>query len=479
MGEWASCREGSLIECLFFNAVDSMFAIIAAIAVMFGLSLARVPVVFALIIGAVTGGLFAGLGLEGTLEAFNNGLGGGAKIALAYGVLGAFALALARSGLPDLLAYKLVTMLTGSNNQKSQNRVKYLIFTTIVIAAICSQNVIPVHIAFIPVLIPPLLTVFNHLKLDRRIVVCLLTFGLVGTYMLVPFGFGAIFLNDILGHNINTFGQPYGLHINYTDIPKAMAIPVSGMFIGLLIAIFFSYRKPREYRDIEVEKAQLTISGELNQDSGAEKPQVATFTLIMAAIAVVMTLWVQVESDSMILAGLVGVAILSCAGIFKWKEADDVIVSGMRMMALVGFIMISAQGFAAVIEATNQVPVLVEASVQWIGQSQALAAFLMLLIGLLITLGIGSSFSTVPILAIIYVPLCVQFGFSPMATIALIGTAAALGDAGSPASDSTLGPTSGLNMDGQHDHMKDSVVPTFIHFNIPLMIFGWIAAMVL
>ncbi len=57
--------------------------------------------------------------------------------------------------------------------------------------------------------------------------------------------------------------------------------------------------------------------------------------------------------------------------------------------------------------------------------------------------------------------------------------AAALGDAGSPASDSTLGPTSGLNMDGQHDHMKDSVIPTFIHFNIPLMIFGWIAAMVL
>ena len=131
------------------------------------------------------------------------------------------------------------------------------------------------------------------------------------------------------------------------------------------------------------------------------------------------------------------------------------------------------------IEATNQVPALVAASAEWIGNNKALAAILMLIIGLLITLGIGSSFSTVPILAIIYVPLCLQFGFSPMATIALIGTAAALGDAGSPASDSTLGPTSGLNMDGQHDHMKDSVVPTFIHFNIPLIIFGWIAAMVL
>ncbi|MDM1282202.1 sodium:proton antiporter [Acinetobacter towneri] len=458
-----------------------MFAILAAIAIMFGLSLARVPVVFALVIGAVSGGLLAGLGLQGTLDAFNNGLGGGAKIALAYGILGAFALALARSGLPDLLAYKLIRTLTGSSNTKVQNRVKYLIYFTVALAAVFSQNLIPVHIAFIPVLIPPLLSVFNHLNLDRRAVACLLTFGLVATYMFVPFGFGAIFLNDILAHNINTFGAPYGFAIQNEDIPSAMFIPVFGMFIGLLIALFVSYRKPRHYQDVQIERTQ-SISSELNANTAAptlQAPQIAKFTLWMAVFAIIATLAVQLYSDSMILAGLVGVAILSCAGIFKWKEADDVIITGMRMMALIGFIMIAAQGFASVIEATNQVPALVEASVEWIGNSKALAAFLMLLIGLLITLGIGSSFSTVPILAIIYVPLCLQFGFSPAATIAIIGTAAALGDAGSPASDSTLGPTSGLNMDGQHDHMKDSVVPTFIHFNIPLMIFGWIAAMVL
>ncbi|OTG67198.1 Na+/H+ antiporter family protein [Acinetobacter silvestris] len=457
-----------------------MIAIIAAIVVMFGLSLARVPVVFALIIGALTGGLLAGLGLQGTLEAFNNGLGGGAKIALAYGVLGAFALALARSGLPDLLAYKLIQTLKADSDSKSQNKVKYIIFVTIALAAVSSQNLIPVHIAFIPVLIPPLLGVFNHLNLDRRAVTCLLTFGLCATYMLIPVGFGAIFLNDILAQNINIFGKPYGFVINNEQIPYAMMIPVSGMFVGLLVALFISYRKPRYYQDIQVEEKVHSITGEMTADEADDTvPKIAKFTIFMAAFAVMATLTVQLYSDSMILAGLVGVAILSCAGIFKWKEADDVIITGMRMMALVGFIMIAAQGFAAVIEATNQVPALVEASVHLIGDSKALAAFLMLLIGLLITLGIGSSFSTVPILAIIYVPLCIQFGFSPMATIAIIGTAAALGDAGSPASDSTLGPTSGLNMDGQHDHMKDSVIPTFLHFNIPLLVFGWIAAMVL
>ncbi|MFX6213616.1 Na+/H+ antiporter NhaC family protein, partial [Acinetobacter baumannii] len=112
--------------------------------------------------------------------------------------------------------------------------------------------------------------------------------------------------------------------------------------------------------------------------------------------------------------------------------------------------MISAAGFASVMTHTGDINQLVKGVVEIIGDNRALAAFLMLSIGLFVTIGIGSSFSSVPVLAVIYVPLCVQFGFSPLATIALIGTAAALGDAGSPASDSTLGPTAGLGVDGQH-----------------------------
>lgn len=87
-------------------------------------------------------------------------------------------------------------------------------------------------------------------------------------------------------------------------------------------------------------------------------------------------------------------------------------------------------------------------------------------------LGIGTSFGTVPILAVIYVPLCQAVGFSLPATILLMSAAGALGDAGSPASDTTLGPTSGLNADGQHDHIWDTCVPTFIAYNIPLMLAG-------
>ncbi len=103
----------------------------------------------------------------------------------------------------------------------------------------------------------------------------------------------------------------------------------------------------------------------------------------------------------------------------------------------------------------------------------------MLVIGLFVTMGIGTSFGTIPIIAAIYCPLASTLGFSIPATILLIGIAAAVGDAGSPASDSTLGPTSGLNADGNHNHVWDTCVPTFIFFNIPLIVFGVIFAVFL
>src|SRR5690606_14674443 len=134
---------------------------------------------------------------------------------------------------------------------------------------------------------------------------------------------------------------------------------------------------------------------------------------------------------------------------------------------------------AAVMNATGHIDTLVARSADLFGDSRLVGSLVMLVVGLIVTMGIGSSFSTLPIIAAIYVPLCAALGFSPLATISIIGTAGALGDAGSPASDSTLGPTAGLNADGQHDHMRGSVIPTFLHFNIPLLLAGWVAAMVL
>ncbi len=427
------------------------------------LTLCRINVIVAMTVSAIVAGLTAGLGLSQTVNAFNDGLSGGAEIALSYAMLGAFAVAISKSGLTRILASKLLKQVN-ENSHKGETTLSYLILSIILLCAISSQNLIPVHIAFIPILIPPLLVVFNKLRLDRRAIACILTFGLATSYMVLPYGFGGIYLYSILHKNLTE----NGLEIVNTQVPMAMIIPAIGMLFGLLVAVFISYRKRRSY-----ESHSLT---EQQQEVVIKQPKKV---LAVGITAVLCSLVAQNISGSMILGGLVGVAIFTLFGVVKLEQNGDVFSKGIAMMAMIGFIMISAQGFASVMKATGDVASLVSSAAGMIEGNKPLAAALILLVGLLITMGIGSSFSTVPIIATLFVPLCMELNFSVMATAALVGTAGALGDAGSPASDSTLGPTSGLNADGQHDHIWDSVVPTFIHFNIPLLVAGWVAAMVL
>lgn len=87
-----------------------MNAVVAAVLIMLVLSLCRIHVVVALIIGAISGGLVAGMSLDATINAFNSGLGGGATVALSYATLGAFAVAIGKSGLAHALADKALAM---------------------------------------------------------------------------------------------------------------------------------------------------------------------------------------------------------------------------------------------------------------------------------------------------------------------------------------------------------------------------------
>lgn len=160
----------------------------------------------------------------------------------------------------------------------------------------------------------------------------------------------------------------------------------------------------------------------------------------------------------------------------KPKDIDEQFQGGIKLMGFIAFVMLVAGGFATVLQNTGAVDELVKSAISLMNGNKWVAATIITLIGLLVTMGIGTSFGTVPVLAVLYVPLCHEMGFSPAATIVLMSAAAALGDAGSPASDTTLGPTSGLNADGQHDHIWDTCVPTFLHFNIPLMIAAIVAA---
>ncbi len=437
-------------------------AVVISVLVMVILSLFRINVLFALIIAALTAGLMSGMGLEESVATMISGMGGQSQTALSYILLGIFAVMIGLSGITSVLVNKMLNIFSGK---------RLLLVFSLAIIACFSQNIVPVHIAFIPILIPPLLVLFDKLKLDRRAVASALTFGLKFPYITFPVGFGLIFQGIIQEEMTKN-----GIEISLGEVTTSMLFPGAAMIVGLLIALLITYRKDRVSKAVgEVKVQDVDMAESITNQKDVSWNLSHSFTVIAIIVALVL----QIVTDSLVLGALAGIIIMFVFRVVKLYEGDRVVNEGIGMMGMIAFVMLVASGYATVLTETGAVDELVEKTLKITGDSHFTIAFFLLTVGLLITMGIGTSFGTIPILAALYIPVMVAVGMSPLASAALIGTAAALGDAGSPASDSTLGPTAGLNADGRHHHIWDTCVPTFLHYNIPLFIFGLIAAMVL
>ena len=140
--------------------------IVVSVVVLCALCLLRVNVLLALIAASLVAGLTGGIGLTKSMELLSGGFSANATTALSYILLGTFAIAIAHTGLMQMLVRWIGARVGG----------KPMIFCFVIAFIACmSQNVVPVHIAFIPLLIPPLLKLMNKMQLDRRAVYC---FGL-------------------------------------------------------------------------------------------------------------------------------------------------------------------------------------------------------------------------------------------------------------------------------------------------------------
>ncbi len=422
-----------------------------AIICMCVLSLLRLNVMLSMISATLIAGLMGGLGITESFNVMIDGMKGNLNIALSYILLGALAVAIAKSNLIKVALSKLI----GLMNYKRSTFCFLIAFI-----ACFSQNLVPVHIAFIPILIPPLLHLMNRLDLDRRAVACALTFGLQAPYLVLPVGFGLIFQTTILEQL-----KANGVSTTIAQITGVMWIAGLAMVVGLLLAVLTLYKKPRRYKEKSFD-IENYASLQLNYHD------------YLTFIGIIVAFVIQLATDSMPLAAFLALAIILLGRGIKFKETDSLMDDSVKMMAFIAFVMLVASGFGEVLQKVHAIEGLVNAITSVI-QGKLLGAFLMLVVGLFITMGIGTSFGTIPIIAVFYVPLCAKLGFSIESTILLIGIAAALGDAGSPASDSTMGPTCGLNADNQHNHIYDTCVPTFLVYNLPLIVFGVLGALLL
>lgn len=424
------------------------------VVVMLALCMIKVNVIISLLISAFLIGMMGGMGPGEIMGAIISGLNGNGTNAVAYLLLGCFAAALADTGLATILARKITAVVGGR---------KWVLLLVMVICACISGTIIPIHIAYIPILYPALIPMMNKMKMDRRQAACVTEYGLVAMYITLPIGYGLIF-QGIISDNMTANGMAIELMEVWPH-----TIP---LFIGMAVALIASwwfYRKPREYEDLPVAGAAELMEGDmkLNKDH------------IVSLIAIVGVLVGQLYWDNMPLGALIGLVIMMLGGAIKLKDSNRNMEAGIKIMGMVSFIMLIAGGFATVVKTTGAVDALVNAAMSVLGGSRLALVVVLILIGLIVTMGIGTSFGTIPIIALLYVPMCQQAGLSVGATTCLIACAAFLGDAGSPASDSTLGPTAGLNADGQHDHIWDTCVPTFLFYNIPLILAGIIGGMIL
>lgn len=422
-----------------------------AIICMCVLSLLRLNVMLSMISATLIAGLMGGLGITESFNAMIDGMKGNLNIALSYILLGALAVAIAKSNLIKVALSKLIGLMDYKRST----------FCFLIAFIACfSQNLVPVHIAFIPILIPPLLHLMNRLELDRRAVACALTFGLQAPYLVLPVGFGLIFQTTILEQL-----KANGVSTTIAQITGVMWIAGLAMVAGLFLAVLTLYKKPRRYKEKSF-NIEDYASLQLNYHD------------YLTFIGIVVAFVIQLATDSMPLAAFLALAIILLGRGIKFKETDSLMDDSVKMMAFIAFVMLVASGFGEVLQKVHAIDGLVNAITSVI-QGKLLGAFLMLVVGLFITMGIGTSFGTIPIIAVFYVPLCAKLGFSTESMILLIGIAAALGDAGSPASDSTMGPTCGLNADNQHNHIYDTCVPTFLVYNLPLIVFGVLGALLL
>ena len=419
------------------------------------LCLIRVNVYLSIILSGLLCALLGGLSLPEGMTLFISGMGNNAETVFSLLLFGILAVSMTKTGVGEVLAPR-VTKLIG-------NRVWVLVIALGIIAII-TETFVLVYVAFVPIMIPPLLKVFNKYKVDRRMLVTVIVSGFQIGYVCVPAGYGLIF-QGIVQNDLAT----NGLEVSQNQIIQSNLVLALAMIISAAIAIFV-YRKPREYEDRSAVVALASEDGELPK---IEWKHIAV--ILSGLVAVV----VQSATESMALGALSAVAAVLITGAIKWKDFDTVTMEGIASMSLVCFVLLVAGGFATVSREVGQLDVLVASLVTLIGGNKLLGAFVMLCLGLLVTMGIGSAWGTIPIIATVLVPMGLQLGFSTSSIIMLVSAAACLGDAGSPSSDQTLVPTAGFNVDGQHDHIRDTCIPTFLCINIPLILVATVSALFL
>lgn len=422
---------------------------IVSIALMVTLCLLKGNVFISIVLASLVCGLLGGGAPMDVLDVFINGMGNNNSLVLSILLFGIVVEAIDESGVGAVLAPRL-HLLMGNK--------RWSLLFILFILAVLSESVLMLGPSFVTILVPPFIGYINKLKIDRRAIAAVIVGGLQTGYACIPFGFGLIFQRMVQRSLMEN-----GIDVKVTLVWKSVWPFGLALILGACIAAIV-YQKPREYTTAHADTLAASVSQEIN---GYPKISRRHWSIIAVSIVTIIS---QVLTSSLSLGALIGISLLLLVKVVTWKDFERICAKGIGRIGPVAFILMAAAGYSAVFREYSDIDHVLKTMTILVGNNQLLGTLAILLFGLIITIGIGSGLAAIPVISTIIVPMCTQMGFDVYETILIIVSCAGLGDGITPASSQTLFSTAALNLGGEHEHIRDTCIPVFICYVVPVVI---------
>ena len=141
-------------------------------------------------------------------------------------------------------------------------------------------------------------------------------------------------------------------------------------YIGLKLERIPKFLKEFEAPKFRAPKAYNAEKYRVYRYIDMSEIEIRPYVLVVTIISIIATFLVQMFTDSMIFGALAGVLVFFISRAYKWTELDQKFVDGIKIMSFIGVVILSANGFAGVMNETGDIGNLVSGLSDVIGENK-------------------------------------------------------------------------------------------------------------
>lgn len=295
---------------------------LVATVVMVVLCLLKVEVFFSIVASVFVCIFLSGANVNDSFWLFINGMGGNNEIVYGLLVMGMLGVVMQEIKMGEVLVPRLSRLIG--------NKV-WLIPVFLCLMAVLSETVVLVYVTFVPIFIPPFISLFNKYKVDRRMLVTVINAGLQIGYVCIPVGIGAVYMGIVQSAMADNGLDGVGLYqVAAANLPILLAL-----ILGVIAAIVI-FRKPRTYTE-----SSAVAETAAQPDAPLPKMEAKHWLTLVSAVIIVVALFI---TGSIPLSATCGVAFLILCGVVRLNKLSESFTENIKTMAYGCFILMAAAG---------------------------------------------------------------------------------------------------------------------------------------